>query len=212
MKKGKKRLGRPPIIQTGFENGPKKPGRGRKPKRGRQPLNRNKRKSDDSEEMLNGDTESVCGSIASVGHLDDEVDSIMYKVSDGYKPSPYKKRKYQRKVVAPSDIKTRGIKLPSYSTAMCERRPRSLKIKDLLPPENEPLKKRGRKPKINELQMQAPQPRPISGQILQPMPVFKGETMLQLKSNPLYWSTEDVINFIKETDSAQFARIIKEQV
>lgn len=38
------------------------------------------------------------------------------------------------------------------------------------------------------------------------------EELLKLDSNPLYWSVQEVVEYIKTTDCASIARLFKEQV
>ena len=127
------------------------------------------------------------------------------------------KRKYDRKVLPPSEIKTRGVKLPSYSQGMYERKNKKLKAENgealdglnvLLAPD--------RQTSTNEKT-------PLSGDSqdsgnfdliygYKSVCTFKDEVKLRLTSNPLDWSVQEVVDYIKGTDSAQFARILKEQV
>lgn len=44
-----------------------------------------------------------------------------------------------------------------------------------------------------------------------PSPV-KSENSLKLESNPLHWSVDRVVKFIKKTDCASLAKVFKDQV
>ena len=134
------------------------------------------------------------------------------------------KRKYDRKVLPPSEIKTRGVKLPSYSHNIYDRRKKLKSEADttsLLDDLNNQLNSNLKNNSIPASKVRSPSPRNTENQDTKDFDLiygnnsvctFKGEVKLKLESNPLYWSVQDVVDYIKETDSWQFARILKEQV
>ena len=124
------------------------------------------------------------------------------------------KRKYQRRgPPPPSEMRTRGVKLPSYGQGVYERRAHKLqqerdellaKIESLAMSQGKPAAAGG-----GAHAQQASSFDPIYGS--SSVCSFKNEERIQLDSNPVYWSVQQVVDFIKTTDSAQFARILHEQ-
>ncbi|XP_074645284.1 scm-like with four MBT domains protein 1 [Tubulanus polymorphus] len=96
-----------------------------------------------------------------------------------------KKRRYLRSLPSPpSGVKTRGAKLPKFSFERRTHKKIMLTKNDIPPPKS-----------------------PSTSQSYKPV---KPEDMLYLETNPLEWSVQDVIQFVKGTDCANFARLFKE--
>ncbi|KAK3608079.1 hypothetical protein CHS0354_004735 [Potamilus streckersoni] len=104
------------------------------------------------------------------------------------------KRKYTHHLPPPSDIKTRGAKLPKYSF---ERKTHKKVLIPNSPPPQERLKLKSLERKVSSTPSE--------------VPLTNKEEPLHLDSNPLYWPVEEVTRFIKRTDCAQLARVLKEQ-
>lgn len=176
----KKKIGRPPGGHTNLENGPKKPG---KKKKGR------RMKILSHGDSINGDENG------SVNDGDDDKESIASDTktvdSVGTNESSEKgvKRKYVHQVPAPSDIKTRGAKLPKYSF---ERKTH----KKIPVQEKQHLSQQNNKPKKQHANK---------------IPVSPVKNVMKLDSNPLHWSVKEVVNFIKGTECAPLARTFIEQ-
>lgn len=173
----KKKVGRPPGGHTNLENGPKKPGKKKKKRR----INILSQKGEENGSVGDGeeDKESVTSETKTVDSNDN---------GNGEKPV---KRKYVHHVPLPSDIKTRGAKLPKYSF---ER-----KTHKKIPIQEKQMPKPHKKSTVKE-------EKPTSPHHISPV-----KTAMKLSSNPLHWSVQDVVRFIKETDCAPVARVFKEQ-
>ena len=183
------------------------------------------------------ENESVCGSLDSSERLDDEVASIISK--DVEDDTPRKKRKYDRRVLPPTTVKTRGVKLPSFGTIQHEKRgygSKPWKVKDILLTNDngasvvmaEEFIRTGKKGRPRKVQTMIPvlnstnsgsnstvstvTSPPTTTTVFKPIYTFKDEATLKLTTNPLYWNVQQVVDFIRGTDSAQFAKILKDQV
>lgn len=209
-KKKKLPVGRPPGGHTNLENGPKIPAkRGRKRKRFH--LIHKKSHSvptQKPEEENNGDQEegSTNGENGDEGFIDDDRsgDNEVDNDEDNRSIIPTKKpggfkRKYTHHIPAPSDIQTRGAKLPRYSFE------RKTHKKILLSHTSPPLKA---KPKLEKYESAVSLPPSLTKEIYPKLP--KNDD-LHSNTNPLDWSVDDVIRFLKTTDCYHLARIIKEQ-
>ncbi|XP_064633870.1 scm-like with four MBT domains protein 1 isoform X2 [Lineus longissimus] len=95
-----------------------------------------------------------------------------------------KKRRYMRHVATPTGIQTRGAKLPKFTFERKTHKKIMLSKNDI------------------------PPPKPVSMQT--PFKHVKPEDRLCLDSNPLEWSVDDVVMFIKDTDCASLARLFRE--
>ena len=130
------------------------------------------------------------------------------------------KRKYQRRVLPPpSEIRTRGVKLPSFGQGLYERRARKLQLErdELLAKIESLAASQGVMAELEAVQssMGERTVSPVFGGELQDDiagPEFAGEKRLRLDSNPVYWSVEQVVDFIKTTDARQFASTLLDQV
>ena len=163
--------------------------RGRKRKRGRK------------KKLENGDTASASGSIASSADRLEELAFASYDVDAFAANGERIKRKYERRVLPPpSDMKTRGLKLVTFGA-------------------KEPMAKRVRRDEENNNDMLAfAQPQTVTPvDVAQPQEAgcvvsFESENELNLNKNPLQWSVAEVVQYVKHTDSAHLARVLRDQV
>ena len=156
-KKKKRKIGRPPGGHSNLENGPKKPGKRRKRKKVNLMI-RKKRASADSdereaqevekagsedlqeeveeeeeEEEFEEEEEEVGVKQENIEEFQAEVPRRKRKNDPDFKP-PKAKRKYTHHLPPPSDIKTRGAKLPKYSFERKTHKKIMLKSSDIPPP------------------------------------------------------------------------------
>ncbi|XP_021367553.1 scm-like with four MBT domains protein 1 isoform X2 [Mizuhopecten yessoensis] len=199
--KKKKKLGRPPGGHTNLEHGPKKPGkRGRRRKirllhlneapLGMLPtLEKEEENGDDDKDSIASDTRTVDSS-----GTNDSTEKIIKRKSGKYS----NKRKYTHHLPPPSEIKTRGAKMPKYSF---ERRTHK---KILITPGSSPVKSlnhgKGQSSKLMHSHSKA-----IKEEKKEP------KEILRLESNPLNWTVSEVVKFIKTTDCAHLCRLFKDQ-
>ncbi|KAL5013685.1 hypothetical protein ScPMuIL_007955 [Solemya velum] len=185
---GKKRrkIGRPPGGHSNLENGPKKPGKRRKKRKIL--IHRKTHPSQDGNFVQNDDdNQSDISDTKTVESNDSNYSMDSEENGKGNKL----KRKYTHKIPPPSDIKTRGAKLPKYSF---ERKTH----KKIM---HSPMAAHSKKTKKMPMSV----PTSSSGYEIKP------EDILKLDSNPLKWSVSEVIKFIRNTDCAHLARIFKDQ-
>ncbi|XP_052781114.1 scm-like with four MBT domains protein 1 [Mya arenaria] len=109
---------------------------------------------------------------------------------DGDEDFGVRKRKHSR-ALSQYEIQTRGAKLPKYSFE--KKTHRKIYASERYASSNCSSHS---KPYVMYPHVQRLRPRPDS---------------LKLDSNPLYWSVDRLVQFIKSTDCSHFARIIKEQ-
>lgn len=180
------RVGRPPGGHSNLENGPKKPGkRGRKRKKlmvldERGDNNEREENSEEDRESVVSDTQTIAS-------------------NDSNDPESRKfKRKYTHHIPPPSEIRTRGAKLPKYSF---ERKTH----KKVLMPLSEMAEGSARQAARNHSFLTH---KPMH--VPSPEKKVKVDT-LHLTSNPLKWSVNEVVKFLKTTECANLARICKEQ-
>lgn len=178
----KRKIGRPPGGHSNLDFSPKKPGRRR---RHRKLLLTLRKKH------------GLVGRVNSPGHEEEEEDESNStgswkclnendeEESRDSRESVQRAGRKRRRTGATTEIQTRGLKLPKYSF---ERRTHK-KVLHPIPVV----------PKNNEFENV---PMQIS--------VLK-EELLKLDSNPLYWSVQEVVEYIKTTDCASIARLFKEQ-
>ncbi|XP_071081791.1 scm-like with four MBT domains protein 1 [Haliotis cracherodii] len=206
--KKKKKVGRPPGGHTNLEDGPKKPGKRRKrkkinfvTKKVRTSQDENDDCIDDDKDSVNSDTRTV-DSTSTNGSKDKDLD---LKQSQGLRI----KRKYTHHVPPPSDIRTRGAKLPKYSF---ERRTHK---KIMLTSHHGSSHHHGNSSIVTKSQsalglgMNSKHGSGMSRKHQDSS--VKKEEILRLEKNPLKWSLSDVVEFIKTTDCAHLARLFKEQ-
>ncbi|CAH1784251.1 unnamed protein product [Owenia fusiformis] len=203
-KKKKRKIGRPPGGHTNLEEGDKKkPGkRGRKRKKflfsPRKQLQANATK------LPNGDmiTHNASNLADGAMKIDDDAQSVHSRISTDsqmtektsdsrdFDPEfrPPKKKYIKHNVVVKSDIRTRGKKLPSFGLAKKTRKKKLILTNGDLNGLEEPPKS-----------------------AFQPVEPTNVEPPLKLESNPLYWSVDEVAEFITTTDCANLSRILAEQ-
>lgn len=195
--KKKKKLGRPPGGHTNLEHGPKKPG-----KRGRRRkirlLHMNEASlgmmgDKDEEENGDEDKDSVASDTRTVDSsgTNDSTEKLVGRKSAKYNS----KRKYTHHLPPPSEIKTRGAKMPKYSF---ERRTHK---KILLTPGSSPKS-------LSHGKVQNSKHYHASTQIKEKK---APKDIMRLESNPLNWSVSEVVKFIKTTDCAHLGRLFKDQ-
>ncbi|XP_061195549.1 scm-like with four MBT domains protein 1 [Saccostrea echinata] len=180
------KVGRPPGGHTNLENGPKKPGkRGRKRKK----LNILDERGDNIEREENSeeDRESVISDTQTVASNDsNENDSKKFK------------RKYTHHIPPPSDIKTRGAKLPKYSFERKTHKKILIPSSMMSEGSSRLAAKHHSSVTHKAVHTTSPEKKTIPDR-------------LHLTTNPLKWSVNEVVKFLKTTDCANLARICKEQ-
>ncbi|KAK3101257.1 hypothetical protein FSP39_002207 [Pinctada imbricata] len=168
--KVKKPVGRPPNNPPNGENMPKKRGR--------------KKKYQIMSPNVKGEENGSDGESPGSDGLDEN--DLDRGASSKYK------RKYTHHIPPPTEIKTRGAKLPKYSY---DRKTH----KKIL------LAHRSHDDGSHKVKVH----RADGTKKHHNTSVVKPE--LILNSNPLYWSVNDVVSYIKSTECAQLARLLKEQ-
>lgn len=197
--KKKKKVGRPSLAES-VANASAKPGR----KRGR------KRKVDvEAKELSEKHSDSSQQSGVTNGNKDGSESDRALLDEDGRQ-----KRKYNKYIPPKSDIVTRGAKLPNFAIELHWRRRRKTS-----PTSSEigytpsPRSRASSEDNSKEPSEVCPSEALFEGKgpcsPLQDLFVIPEE--LRLDTNPLHWSVEEVIKFIKETDCAQLARLLKDQ-
>ncbi|XP_023933206.1 scm-like with four MBT domains protein 1 isoform X1 [Lingula anatina] len=230
-KKKKRKIGRPPGGHTNLENGPKKPGKRRKRKKVNLMAKKKSVVSEngddldmngegEEEEVFEADNQSVVSkesedSVERERQMYSRQTSRQISRDPDFKPLR-QKRKYTHYVAPPTDIRTRGVKLPKYTFE--KRTHKKILWSEMFDgdedveeevPQEEVRKKRGRKSKKDlETEMVAST---LPSQKEKPYYSIKPSERLYLESNPLHWSVANVIQFIKTTDCAHLARAFKEQ-
>lgn len=117
--KKKRKIGRPPGGHSNLENGPKKPGKRRRKRRWHMlqkedESNLPDQNEDDITENVEDDKDSVDSSRTNESSDRSTTSSIIER-RNKIKKTVELKRKYTHHLPPPSDIKTRGAKLPKYS-------------------------------------------------------------------------------------------------
>ncbi|CAC5406656.1 Scm-like with four MBT domains protein 1,Scm-like with four MBT domains protein 2 [Mytilus coruscus] len=178
----KKKVGRPPGGHTNLENGPKKPGKKKKKKR-MKILTQGETNTEENGSIVDGDEDKE--SVTSDTKTNDSGENL-------YNGDKTLKRKYVHHIPLPSDIKTRGAKLPKYSF---ERKThKKIPVQDKHHIHTKPHKKHH----VKEEKQTSPHNSPV-------------KNAMKLSSNPLHWSVQEVVGFIKGTECAPVARLFREQ-
>ncbi|XP_063438899.1 scm-like with four MBT domains protein 1 [Mytilus trossulus] len=183
----KKKVGRPPGGHTNLENGPKKPGKKKKKKRMKILTQEGETNAEENGSIADGDGDEDKESVSS------ETKTIE-SGENQYNGDPTLKRKYVHHIPLPSEIKTRGAKLPKYSF---ERKThKKIPVQDKHHIHNKPHKKHH--VHVKEEKQTSPHTSPV-------------KNAMKLSSNPLHWSVQEVVGFIKGTECAPVARLFREQ-
>lgn len=202
--KRQKKVGRPPLLQKN-EDGSKGPGRKRR-----------KRRlwclpSNNVSSSLNGQNASNSGSetIAQKENCQEEI-TTSPSITSGEQAMKLK-RKYKKFVAPKSAIVTRGAKIPNFGLHW---RRQQESVNHFVPITNNHKPNRPSKlrpltddPKLKDSSLGINN---STGTKIQNIPKLH-RTPLQLHSNPLNWNVDDVVRFLKTTDCAPLARILKEQ-
>ncbi|PVD24335.1 hypothetical protein C0Q70_14815 [Pomacea canaliculata] len=208
--KKKRKIGRPPGGHTNLENGPKKATKRRKRRRIGQLVPRKSHSIHDEEEEEDEGMEEDKASIASDTHT---VDSSSTGASrDDFNPdttvatgktamSKRLKRKYTHHIPPPSEIRTRGAKLPRYSF---ERRTHK---KILLSQPSQSIS--GLRSKSLQFHQPSMTSSPPASETSISRP--RAATPLLLDKNPLQWTVSDTVEFIQTTDCSHVAKVFREQ-
>lgn len=137
--------------------------------------------------------------------------------------SPRKKRKYRKKQLPPTEIKTRGVQLPSYSSAMYEKRPRRYAQFNpyFVPPHILPTptaapskpavssgspRKRGRPKKVQHV------PLAMESMEQHMVDMLYSDQELVLYSDPRQWTIDQIASFVAKTDAAQYSEYLRHEV
>nr|KAG5708815.1 hypothetical protein BaRGS_031969 [Batillaria attramentaria] len=199
--KKKRKVGRPPGGHTNLENGPKKPMKRRRRRKIGLVLRKTHTANEEDED--NEDKASVASDTrtADSSSTNNSRDNDHKATAAAAAVSKRLKRKYTHHIPPPSEIRTRGAKLPRYSF---ERRTHK-KILLTTPAQGvSSLRSKSvqlhQSPKSNRPptpEPSLPRPRPTS-----PLPVDK---------NPLHWTISETVEFIQTTDCSHVAKVFREQ-
>ncbi|XP_023221648.1 scm-like with four MBT domains protein 1 [Centruroides sculpturatus] len=202
--KKQKKVGRPPLLPKN-EDGSKGPGRKRK-----------KRRlwclpSNNISPSLDGQTASNSGSetIAQKENCQEEI-ATSPSITSGEQAMKLK-RKYQKFVAPKSAIVTRGAKIPNFGLNWRRQQESANHFVPII--NNSKLGRPSKIRSINDetkLKDSPPVANNSSGIKIQNI-AKTCQTPFQLHSNPLNWNVDDVVRFLKTTDCAPLARILKEQ-
>ncbi|XP_059151098.1 scm-like with four MBT domains protein 1 [Physella acuta] len=208
--KRKKKIGRPPGGHSNLENGPKKTGKNKKrknfgligSKRSTQPSVHDHGENDDDKASVCSDTKTV-----------DSTSTTGSKERAESKSSKNNlKRRYTHHIPPPSEIRTRGAKLPKYSFEK-----RTHKKIMIVEGSQQSVKTRKETIKTSRMLRESQQSSESSFSSIRPeMPVtLKSEPPLKLDKNPLEWTVSEVGDFLQTTDCADrelVARLKTEEI
>lgn len=218
--KKKRKVVPPPLNPDGSVKVPGKRGR--------------KRKNPIADDKSSNNNEKNSGNLKQETHIQKDCkikDPALAKITPvsesttGDKPKEGKqqKRKYVRYVPPKSEIVTRGAKLPNFALGFqCWRRKKSERSerktkqrasREFLASTPSPA---SRDSSEDNSKTASETPSEINTDSMEDKDSTTQETNSitsepLLESNPLYWSVEDVIQYMKDTDCAQMARLFKEQ-
>ncbi|GAB6033518.1 Scm-like with four MBT domains protein 2 [Chamberlinius hualienensis] len=175
------------------------------------------------EAVVGGDELNNCDDEEKAGNDDDSCEP------------PKEKRKYVHRIIPKSDIVTRGAKLPDFSVGLGKRKHKNSISKPTVPTAVEKLNKnveqtnsvnndndtQPKKEIINVLNSNFKTGFGVDDNASNVSLEAEANTsseedhlqlpLLQLESNPLQWTIEQVSDFIKNTDCAAMVRLLKEQ-
>ncbi|CAL1529108.1 unnamed protein product [Lymnaea stagnalis] len=211
--KRKKKIGRPPGGHSNLENGQKKPGKRKKRKNlgflgkrsVQQEVNEQGDNPDDDKASICSDTKTVDSTSTSGSK-----ERIVTKTSKSIHNSL--KRRYTHHIPPPSEIRTRGAKLPKYSF---EKRTHK---KIMIVEDSQPSSKSRKEIIKTSRSSREPQQFIDSSfsMMRSEMPTsLKSEQPLKLEKNPLEWTVAEVGEFLQTTDCADrelVARLRTEEI
>ncbi|BFZ09138.1 hypothetical protein BsWGS_12177 [Bradybaena similaris] len=216
--KRKKKIGRPPGGHSNLEKRQKKPDKHRKRKKLDTISKKSKLIPHDHEENIEDDKASICSDTKTVDSTSTSgsKERTHCKHAKGSSSNSITslsiKRRYTHHIPPPSDIRTRGAKLPKYSFEK-----RTHKKIMIVEGSQQSLKPRKETIKPSHLAREVQCMVESSFTCTRPdMPVtLKSEPPLKLEKNPIEWSISDVGEFLQTTDCADkdlVARLRMEEI